>query len=242
MSRIRDLEGKKVAIIGLGASQIDYVIGRENSAVWDEVWCINSSISVFKCDRVFMMDPASRYLDTEDAGNQTDVMRRLLPDFDPAIPIYSCELDERVPAVVEYPINDVIGDQKCAYMNTTVAYAIAFALYNKVGHIDLYGMDCSYKHNLHFAEAGRACVEFWVSRCISNGVSVGCSPRSALLDSNVEPHERLYGYHRLDDPLLATPDEDGQWLVCKRSQFAEAQAQYNFQKVELPAAPEPYKG
>ena len=48
MSRIRDLEGKKVAIIGLGASQIDYVIGRENSAVWDEVWCINSSISVFK--------------------------------------------------------------------------------------------------------------------------------------------------------------------------------------------------
>ena len=242
MSRIRDLEGKKVAIIGLGASQIDYVIGRENSAVWDEVWCINSSISVFKCDRVFMMDPASRYLDTEDAGNQTDVMRRLLPDFDPAIPIYSCELDERVPSVVEYPINDVIGDQKCAYLNTTVAYAIAFALYNKVGHIDLYGMDFSYKHNLHFAEAGRACVEFWVSRCISNGVSVGCSPRSALLDSNVEPHERLYGYHRLDDPLLATPDEDGQWLVCKRSQFAEAQAQYNFQKVELPAAPEPYKG
>jgi hypothetical protein len=58
----------------------------------------------------------------------------------------------------------------------------------------------------------------------------------------VEPHERLYGYHRLDDPLLATPDEDGQWLVCKRSQFAEAQAKYNFQKVELPAAPEPYKG
>ena len=100
MSRIRDLEGKKVAIIGLGASQIDYVIGRENSAVWDEVWCINSSISVFKCDRVFMMDPASRYLDTEDAGNQTDVMRRLLPNFDPAIPIYSCELDERVTLVI----------------------------------------------------------------------------------------------------------------------------------------------
>ena len=83
----QSLEGKKIAIIGLGASQIDYVISVENSKEWDEVWCINSALSVFECDRVFMMDPASRYLDTEDAGNQTDVMRRLLPTFDK--PIYS---------------------------------------------------------------------------------------------------------------------------------------------------------
>ena len=76
MTKIRELEGKKIAILGLGASQIDYVIGVENSAEWDEVWCINAALSVFQCDRVFMMDPASRYLDTEDAGNQTDDMRR----------------------------------------------------------------------------------------------------------------------------------------------------------------------
>jgi cation diffusion facilitator CzcD-associated flavoprotein CzcO len=99
MEKIESLKGKKVALIGLGASQIDYVIGMENSKQWDEVWVINSALSVFACDRVFMMDPVSRYLDTEDAGNQTDVMRRLLPTFDK--PIYSCELDDRVPAVVE---------------------------------------------------------------------------------------------------------------------------------------------
>ena len=34
MSQIRELEGKKIAILGLGASQIDYVIGVENSAKW----------------------------------------------------------------------------------------------------------------------------------------------------------------------------------------------------------------
>ena len=76
MSRIPELEGARVALIGLGASQIDYVIGVENSQQWDEVWCINAALSVFDCDRVFMLDPASRYLDTEDAGGQTDVMRR----------------------------------------------------------------------------------------------------------------------------------------------------------------------
>jgi hypothetical protein len=119
------LKGKKVALIGLGASQIDYVIGLENSKQWDEVWVINSALSVFACDRVFMMDPVSRYLDTEDAGNQTGVMRRLLPTFDK--PIYSCELDDRVPAVVNFPLVEVMSDAKCAYFNTTVAYAMGFA-------------------------------------------------------------------------------------------------------------------
>jgi hypothetical protein len=138
---IKELEGKKVAIIGLGASQIDYVIGKENSVEWDEVWVINSALSVFDCDRVFMLDPASRFLDTDDAGNQTDVMRKLLPTFDK--PIYTCELDERVPALVEYPLEEVIKDQRCAYMNTTVSYALAFAAWNKVGEVDLFGMDFS---------------------------------------------------------------------------------------------------
>ena len=98
MAKIEELAGKKVAIIGLGASQIDYVIGIENSKTWDEVWTINSALSVFDCDRVFMLDPASRFLDSDDAGNQTEVMRRLLPSYKK--PIYTCQLDERVPALV----------------------------------------------------------------------------------------------------------------------------------------------
>ena len=61
MEKLPELQGKKVAIIGLGASQIDYVIGVENSKTWDEVWTINSALSVFDCDRVFMLDPASRF-------------------------------------------------------------------------------------------------------------------------------------------------------------------------------------
>ena len=87
MEKIESLKGQNVAIIGLGASQIDYVIGVENSKTWDEVWVINSALAVFDVDRVFMMDPVSRFLDTDDAGNQTDVMRRVLPTYNK--PIYT---------------------------------------------------------------------------------------------------------------------------------------------------------
>jgi hypothetical protein len=237
---IKELEGKKVAIIGLGASQIDYVIGKENSVEWDEVWVINSALSVFDCDRVFMLDPASRFLDTDDAGNQTDVMRKLLPTFDK--PIYTCELDERVPALVEYPLEEVIKDQRCAYMNTTVSYALAFAAWNKVGEVDLFGMDFSYKNNLHFAEAGRACLEFWICKMIAIGIKVGVSPRSSLLDQNVPMEERLYGYHRLPNPKIAMPNPEGEWVVCNRSELAQMVKKHKLETVELPSSPEPYKG
>tara|TARA_Y100001972_G_scaffold119824_1_gene161575 strand:+ start:504 stop:1226 length:723 start_codon:yes stop_codon:yes gene_type:complete len=240
MEKIAELKDKKIAIIGLGASQIDYVIGVENSKQWDEVWGINSALSVFELDRVFMLDPVSRFLDTEDAGNQTEVMRRVLPNY--AKPIYTCELDERVPALVEYPLEEVIKDQRCAYMNNTTAYALAFALWNEVGHIDLFGMDFSYKHNLHFAEAGRACLEFWICKCISSQITVGVSPRSSLLDQNVGLEERLYGYHRLSNPKIAMPDPQGEWVICDRSELASMVKKHNLETVEVPRAPEPYKG
>jgi hypothetical protein len=240
MKPIKELQGKKIALVGLGASQIDFVIGLENSKEWDEVWVINSAIAAFDYDRVFMMDPASRYFDTNDAGNQTDVMRKLLPLV--TKPIYSCVLDERVPAIVEYPLAEVATSSKCAYLNTTAAYAVAFALWNKVGQVDLFGMDFSYKHNIHFAEAGRACMEFWISKCISAGIVIGASPRSSLLDSDVPVTERLYGYHRLEDPMVAMPSPEGKWILCPRSRLAEMVAKHKMKTIELPSSPEPYKG
>ena len=239
MDKLAELAGKKVAIIGLGASQIDYVIGVENSRTWDEVWTINSALSVFDCDRVFMLDPASRFLDSDDAGNQTEVMRRLLPTYDK--PIYTCQLDERVPSLVEYPLEEVIQDQRCAYMNTTVAYSLAFAAYHEVGHVDLFGMDFSYRKNLHFAEAGRACVEFWLSKCIEKEIKVGVSPRSSLLDSDVPMEDRLYGYHRLDDPKIAIPDKD-EWFVCNKSEMDQMIETGKTTIQTIPRPPEPFKG
>jgi hypothetical protein len=236
---LEHLEGKSVAIIGLGVSQVDFAIGLENSSEWDEIWCINSAGLVYPADRIFALDPASRFFDSDDAGKQTNAMIKLMSESD--VPIYTCEEDPRIKNPVRYPVEDVCNATKCAYMNTTVAFAIAYALYNKVGRVDLFGIDFSYKENMHFAEAGRACVEFWISKCMSEDIIVGISGRSTVLDSNVPATEKLYGFHRLDKPLVAVPHE-GRFLIGPFDEINEQLEKIGLKINEDVVPPEPYKG
>jgi len=236
---LEHLEGKSVALIGLGVSQVDFAIGLENSSEWDEIWCINSAGLVYPADRIFALDPASRFFDSDDAGKQTEAMIKLMSESD--VPIYTCEEDPRIKNPVRYPVEDVCNATKCAYMNNTVAFAIAYALYNKVGRIDLFGIDFSYKENMHFAEAGRACVEFWISKCMSEDIIVGISGRSTVLDSNVPATEKLYGFHRLDKPLVAVPHE-GRFLIGPFDEINEQLEKVGLKINEDIVPPEPYKG
>ena len=236
---LEHLEGKTVAIIGLGVSQVDFAIGLENSREWDEIWCINSAGLVYPADRIFALDPASRFFDSDDAGKQTNAMIKLMSESD--VPIYTCEEDPRIKNPVRYPVEEVCNATKCAYMNTTVAFAIAYALYNKVGRIDLFGIDFSYKQNMHFAEAGRACVEFWISKCMSEDIIVGISGRSTVLDSNVPATEKLYGFHRLDKPLVAVPHE-GKFIIGPFDEINDQLEEFGLKINEDVVPPEPYKG
>ena len=43
--------------------------------------------------------------------------------------------------------------------------------------------------------------------------------RSGLLDTNVPDNEKLYGYHRLEDPLVQKLDQTG-LLITKQSEIA----------------------
>jgi hypothetical protein len=105
MAEVNELEGKKIALIGLGISQVDFAIGLQNGRQWDEVWCINSAAATYPCDRIFMMDPASRFFDTNDAGKQTSVMCRVLQETE--TPVYTCELDSRIKNLIMYPLEAV---------------------------------------------------------------------------------------------------------------------------------------
>ena len=236
---LEHLEGKTVALIGLGVSQVDFAIGLENSREWDEIWCINSAGLDYPADRIFALDPASRFFDSDDAGKQTKAMIKLMSESD--VPIYTCEEDPRIKNPVRYPVEEVCNATKCAYMNNTVAFAIAYALYNKVARIDLFGIDFSYKENMHFAEAGRACVEFWISKCMSEDIIVGISGRSTVLDSNVPATEKLYGFHRLDKPLVAVPHE-GRFIIGPFDEINNQLEEYGLKINEDVVPPEPYKG
>ena len=212
------LEGKEIAIIGLGGSYADYIQARVNSRKFDEVWGINSIGGILHVDRTFMMDPAERFLDGVKAGTQTGVAAEfLLGNFDKG-PIYSCCLDERVPEIIEYPLEAVVSELGYAYFNNTVAYAIAFAIAAKVGKINLFGIDFSYSQNIHFAESGRSCCEFWCAIALTRGIKVETARRSSFLDTDVPPNEKLYGYHRLEDPLVQYTQGDD-LIIVKQSEY-----------------------
>ena len=197
---IKELEGKKVAIVAMGKSQLDYHLSISHSKEYDEVWAINSMCAVVKADRVFIMDPVSRFFETNGAGPQTKVLCKTLPQI--KCPIYSCELDKRVPSIELYPLEKIIDSLGCGYLNNTIAYAIAFAAFNNVGKLSMYGADFSYTTNVHFGEMGRACCEFWLAKCMGMGIEVSVAATSSMLDTNVPEREKLYGYHRLEDPLV----------------------------------------
>ena len=208
------------------------------SEEYDETWVINSMSGIIYHDRVFMMDPPSRFLDDIKAGKQTKIMQKILKTHKG--PIYSCEKDKRCPGVVEYPLEEVIKKTGCAYFNNSIAYAIAYALYQEVGSINMFGADFTYKTNVHFGEMGRACCEFWLSKCIQKGIDVAIAPSSSLLDTNVLTKEKLYGYHRLENPPVVYLDK-GELVVGKFSDVGEEEKLTGVSGRHDPGPPEPEK-
>ena len=207
---------KSVAIVGLGNSFCDFILEKMRSEKFDEVWAINSMSGIIYHDKCFMMDPPSRFLDTPNAGKQTNVMAdRLKTKLN--IPIFSCTLEKRCPDVVEFPLQEVIQKTGYAYFNNTVPYALAYAITQKVTNLHLYGLDYTHKA-INFAEAGKACCEFWLAIAISKKIKIHIANSSSLLDMNVPDDQKLYGYHRLDDPLVTTATQ-GEMLITRKSKL-----------------------
>jgi len=210
------MKDKSVAIVALGNSFNEYILAKIRSEKFDEVWTINAMSSAIYHDKCFMMDPPSRFLDTPNAGKQTNAMAdRLQAKL--GIPIFSCCLDERCPDVVEYPLQKVIQKTGYAYLNNTVAYAFAYAVAQEVSDMHLYGIDFTHKA-VNFAEAGRACCEFWLAIAATKGIKLHIAHSSSLLDMNVPDDQKLYGYHRLDDPLISTTTQ-GEMLITRKSKL-----------------------
>ena len=189
---------------GYGQSQVNFAMALAYSQKFDEVWTINATAGIYKTDRMFMMDPPTRFLDGNQAGGQTEIVSEVISSKQ-EFPIYSCTLDERCPSVEKYPIEEVIKATGCSYLNNTAAYALAYALYQEVEELAIYGIDFSYSEAVHFAEQDEV-FEFWCGLLCANGTKLSIAPDSPFLDTN-SSHQKLYGYHRLDDPHVSVTGE-----------------------------------
>lgn len=189
-----------IAIVAMGPSHSEYVTECLNkSSRWqvaDETWAINAAAGVLQHDRAIIMDrlsyfgPAAR-----DENKSLDGYRDWLHKHQG--PIYTSELDPDFPGSVLYPLQEVIADLGMPYFNNTCAYALALAIHMRPKMIKLYGMDFTYKENRGFAEAGRACVEYWIAVAISRGIKVWLPKSTTLCDSSLG--RPLYGYSNPPD-------------------------------------------
>lgn len=199
-----------VAIIGLGPSLADYIevakrVGGR-SAFCDEVWAINALGNVLECDRIFHMDDVRIQEIRAAASPQSNIASMLAWLKKHPGPIITSRAHPDYPGLVEFPLGDVINKLGCTvYFNNTAAYAIAYAMYLGATKISCFGLDYTYA-NMHDAERGRACAEFWLGVAAERGVALGIGEHSSLLDACSPMRERLYGYDTLDLTITRAPD------------------------------------
>lgn len=183
-----------VAIVAMGPSHAEYlrdcIAKSSRHAVADETWAINAMAGCIQHDRAIIMDALPYFAKVARDHASHDGYRDWLHTH-PG-PIYTQRVYEGFPGSVAYPLEDVLNSVRYPYFNGTCAYAIALALHLGVRHLKIYGMDFTYADNRGFAEAGRACVEFWLSQAWSRGVQVTIAGTSTLIDQSTR--RSLYGY------------------------------------------------
>jgi len=192
---------RHVAILALGPSVNEFleIVKRKGgrSRFCDEVWAVNALGNVFDCDMVFHMDDV-RIQEIRAAANPASNIAAMLPWLKKSkVPVVTSRAHPDYPALVEFPLEDVLNHLGHDYFNSTPAYAIAFAIHIGVEELSLFGMDYTYP-DVHDAEKGRACVEFWLGQAHARGIKIHLPKTTSLMDAIYPRKMRLYGYDTRD--------------------------------------------
>jgi len=193
--------GKHIAILGLGPSLDQYldITKRQGGRTkfCDETWAINALGEVFSCDLVFHMDDVRIQEIRAAAAPASNIAAMLKWIKSSPVPVVTSRTHPDYPALVAFPLEDVLNHLGHDYFNSTAAYAIAFAIHTGASQISVFGMDFTYP-NVHDAEKGRACVEFWLGQAHARGIKINLPKTTTLMDSCYPRTSRLYGYDTTD--------------------------------------------
>lgn len=189
-----------IAIVAMGSSSATYTRLASNLGgrhkVADEIWAINSMGNVIRHDLLFHMDDC-RIQESRAAANPEGNVSSMLKWLKDHPRFITSKAYPEYPGANEFPLEEVINRVGTMYLNGTVAYAVAYAMYIGVKKICLFGCDYSYS-NAHKAESGRGCVEFLLGMASARGIHVEVANDSTLLDANVDDSMRFYGYDAYD--------------------------------------------
>lgn len=211
---------ESVAIVAMGLSHRDYVLSAAMCGSWhhmaDEIWAINAMCGVIQFSRGFCTDNPeglSRvFQESAPEGRQPIDYNPWATTTDKPIYCVSDVDNTKYPNWVKYPMEEVVNCIGYPYINNTVAYAVAYAIYIGVKEISIFGADFTYPGDKHGSEAGRGCVEFLLAIAMSRGIKVNVAAHSTLLDTNVPMSDKLYGFAHSKDYAKVTM-ENGQYKV-----------------------------
>lgn len=219
-------KGKHIAILGLGPSVDQYldIVKRQGgrSKFCDEVWAINALGDVFDCDLIFHMDDVRIQEVRAAAKPESNIAAMVEWLKTTPTPVMTSRAHEDYPSLIEFPLEDVLNHLGHDYFNNTAAYAVAYAVHVGAEQISLFGMDFTYE-NVHHAEKGRACVEFWIGQAHARGIKINTPKNTTLLDSNVERSARLYGYDTLDVEFALQDDGELKLKFTPREKLPTAE-------------------
>lgn len=179
---------------------------------FNEVWAVNSMAGVIQHDRAFLSDDPKHILEPlVQANPECSAMGMLHWLAVHPGPVYTSRAYPEYPGTVEYPLQAVMETVNPPYLNTTVAYALAYALHLGVKQIGLYGCDFSYPDR-HASESGRGCVEFLLGIAFARGVQVTLPHDTTLMDMNVPENKRFYGFAEGDEVTIKYEQVEGKGM------------------------------
>jgi len=101
------------------------------------------------------------------------------------IPVMIREKHKLFPNGIVFPIDKM----PFRYFTSTIAFMIAYAIYEKVDSIDIYSVPLFYKDE--YTEQ-RPCIEFWIGYAMGQGIEVIIHKPSYILSSH--PHYGVYAF------------------------------------------------
>lgn len=229
-----------VSIVGLGPSDSAYLDtvkrlgGRK--AYCDETWAINAHGQVLDCDLIFHMDDVRVQEIRTKERPDCNIAKMLEWLRTTKTPVMTSRPHPDYPALVAYPLEDVINKVGYDYFNSTAAYAVAYAIAIGVKKMSLWGFDFTYPRN-EDAERGRGCVEYWIGVAMARGIKIAVPKISTLLDAYVPQRERFYGYDAVDVKLIEQPDQSVKIEFTERDTLptaAEIESRYDHSRPTTP--------
>jgi len=128
---------------------VDEICASSASIHFDEVWTVNFGGRIYRHDKLWLMD---------DMRGQAAA----IPEYGVMMrrhdkPIITPAVYDEFPMAVRYPVEDVLEFLKDDFLNSTVAYAVAYAMMTGVKTMSLYGCDFYYPNVTRREEGGQCC-------------------------------------------------------------------------------------